>query len=628
MGKIKPYKNQDYKQIKKELQGKLFEDPEFPATNKSLAFEESDVPQGVVWKRPGEIASDPRLFVDGVSASDFSQGDIGNCWFVAACASIAGEPKCMKKIVPEPEEQEWGSDYAGIFHFHFFQFGQWYDVVIDDLLPTREGRLIYVHSNDKNEFWSALLEKAYAKLFGDYKSLESGKARDALEDMMGGVSEAVDLADWRGEQKKVDFLFEQLHDAFEDHSLMSASIAVTDAAEIEAKLDNGLVKGHAYSITSVKKISVGSGLVSFFKNEKIHLIRCRNPWGQKEWAGAWGDNSEEWKKISDKEKKDLGLDAGDDGEFWMSFDDFVENFTSMDICHMINTAFFSFTNKYKESIFFGSWKKPHLSGGCGNFETFLQNPQFLFDIEDKEGDVMISLAQEDARVNRDLGEKNATIGFAIYKADLNRTCRMHDKVWKVSSGPYINSRSVFKRLKIPQGRYLLVPSSFDPGHVGKYMLRVYSKDDVKPRELLEDAPVPGGCCSKKLKLGVQLYLFKAVGLEKQDMTGGGADPYLVVKCEGKEFKTPVCYDTLNPEWNWRMTFYKSNPNSDIIIEVKNCNTIKDEMMGTINIMGSSSKSKEEGVQAMPMLGVGKEAATYKPGKLYVQIKNFLDLNEA
>ena len=28
------------------------------------------------------------------------------------------------------------------------------------------------------------------------------------------------------------------------------------------------------------------------------------------------DSSEEWKQVSDKEKKDLGLDEGDDGEFW------------------------------------------------------------------------------------------------------------------------------------------------------------------------------------------------------------------------------------------------------------------------------------------------------------------------
>ncbi|KAF6728917.1 Calpain-5 [Oryzias melastigma] len=95
---VVPFKNQHYAELKKDCihNKKLFEDPEFPASNSSLFYRQP--PPGVVeWKRPGDISSDPHLFVEGISSHDLNQGEVGNCWFVAASSCLALKPHLWKK---------------------------------------------------------------------------------------------------------------------------------------------------------------------------------------------------------------------------------------------------------------------------------------------------------------------------------------------------------------------------------------------------------------------------------------------------------------------------------------------------------------------------------------------------
>lgn len=480
---------QDYDSLKAQClqSGGLFEDSLFPAVASSLGFNElgprSAKTSGVRWMRPTELCKRPEFIVDGATRTDICQGALGNCWLLAAIASLTLNDNLLHRVVPHGQGFQQG--YAGIFHFQFWQFGEWVDVVIDDRLPVKDGKLLFVHSAEGTEFWSALMEKAYAKLNDCYEALSGGSTCEGFEDFTGGVTEMYDL------NKAPSDLFSIIRRAVERGSLLGCSIDITSANDMEAVTFKKLVKGHAYSLTGVEEVS--------YRGNMTRLVRIRNPWGEVEWTGAWSDNSREWDSIDASSRSRL-QNRSEDGEFWMSFNDFLREFSRLEICNLTADALESSqVKKWSSSLFQGEWRRGSTAGGCRNYPaSFWLNPQFKIMLQnpDKQGSpdcsFVVALMQKDRRKKRREGQDMETIGFALYEIpdEFRGSSGVHLKrdfflshASSARSETFINLREVSSRLKLPKGEYIIVPSTFEPNKESDFVLRVFSEKPADSEEL-------------------------------------------------------------------------------------------------------------------------------------------------
>ncbi|CAL8366927.1 unnamed protein product [Gadus morhua 'NCC'] len=482
------FSNQDYEALKQECLegGFLFEDPCFPAEPPSLGFKElapySAKTRDVEWLRPTELTDSPQFIVGGATRTDICQGALGDCWLLAAIASLTLNETLLHRVVPHG--QSFQDDYAGIFHFQFWQFGEWTDVVIDDRLPVKDGEIMFVHSAEGNEFWSALMEKAYAKLNGSYEALSGGSTTEGFEDFTGGVSEMYEL------RKAPKDLYRIISKALERGSLLGCSIDITSTLDMEAVTFKKLVKGHAYSLTGLKQVD--------YRGRMERLIRVRNPWGQVEWTGAWSDSSPEWDEIDPSEREDLHCQM-EDGEFWMSFNEFLRQFSRLEICNLTADALSDEGLSHWNTIkFHGSWRRGSSAGGCRNCpNTFWINPQYkitlLEEDDDPEDDevacsFLVALMQKDRRRHRRQGQDMHTIGFAIYEFKGCQNVHLKKQFFLTKSScarseTFINLREVSTRLRLPPGEYLIVPSTFEANQEADFVLRVFTEKQSETEEL-------------------------------------------------------------------------------------------------------------------------------------------------
>ncbi|CAL1530831.1 unnamed protein product [Lymnaea stagnalis] len=483
---------QDFNSLRAELLNAraLFADPQFPPNLRSL-YNEGRPPPGtrhagnIVWKRPTDMVSRPEFVVEGAKQHDLDQGLLGNCWFIAGAAVLATTHTVeFEKVVPSDQSFD-PNTYTGMFRFNFWWYGKWTEVVVDDYLPTDGQKPIYCRNIERpNEFWPCLLEKAYAKLRGNYESLDGGKMQDAMVDLTGGISEVIDI---RKKNEISPELYSLLYTSFQMKTLMGACIFKPEnSPPNEVELRNGLYMGHAYSITGFRQIPTGRGTVN--------LLRLRNPWGSGEWKGAWSDRSQEMRYLTKELQDQLMYTDRDDGEFWMSYEDFIDNFHEIDLCHMQPDALIeelsdnNIKQQWNVTVYHDAWIKGITAGGCGNAPNenlYWKNPQFFVTLTAVDstlghGDdctLIISLMEKE-RNNQSM----IAVGFDVYKLKSpelrpldNSRAPKNALLLTRRSGSYVYYREVTKRFELKPGTYVIIPSTFNPHEEAEFMLRLFTE---------------------------------------------------------------------------------------------------------------------------------------------------------
>ncbi len=225
------------------------------------------------------------LFVNDVSPLDVQQGQAGDCYFLAALASLAASDPQMIKDMIHPN-----LDGSYTVDFHDGAGALVSTIVKPDLMvrdDTGHPTFASFNVDDQHESWVAIIEKGYAQVMGGYAIIGSGgDAIIGLQALTGHRYTEYAFTVRQGVDS--NYLLDRIKQSLDNNlPMIAATSGLTP--------DLNIVQNHAYAIVGY--------------DPTTQKIRLQNPWRFYE----------------------PGSDGKDDGQFNLSLEDFTRNFMCVSI---------------------------------------------------------------------------------------------------------------------------------------------------------------------------------------------------------------------------------------------------------------------------------------------------------
>jgi len=301
----------------------------------------------IQWIRGSSIIKETKnLFSGGVTPDDVAQGQLGNCWLLAAAATLADHDGIIESCFVS----RWFNP-AGKYTMKLFNGKKTEHVTVDDFIPCRagDGRPLFAFPVGQ-ELWVLLLEKAFAKFMGSYHALEGGLPVFAMHiitgcpclhwQKMGNGWMAMEVQmEYKDKfpsgklnptntKKDHDELFKLCVEWCKTSCPIGAGSSGKDTTLETGRAGVGIVPGHAYGLMDCREVA------------GLRLVRLRNPWGTFEWTGNFSHPTNQQGKASwDKNPKALaevkrfwGDRCFAKGVAWMEWKDFEAHFDVIDVC--------------------------------------------------------------------------------------------------------------------------------------------------------------------------------------------------------------------------------------------------------------------------------------------------------
>ncbi|RJE24338.1 CysPc [Aspergillus sclerotialis] len=411
----------------------------------------------------------PEFVIDGYSNTDIKQGANGDCWWLAAVATICNRQDLIERVCVARDEE------CGVYGFLFYRDGEWESTIVDDNLyltsedfdfygdrydstgkrarehkkrhQTGSEALHFAKCSDPNETWLPLLEKAYAKIHGDYGALSGGWCGEAVEDMTGGVTTTIATNRVLNKNR----LWNELVDS-ESNFVFAASALGTGLNWTRG----GLPLGHAYSILRATEEVDEDG-------NKVRLVLIRNPWGERdqggkgEWNGPWSDGSREWTPYW---LQKLQYKFGDDGIWWMEYQDMLSTFMLLHRTRVFNEKW----------TVVQKWTSVSVPWITGYLKT-----KFVVEIE-RAGLVVFVLSQVDKRYFRGLdGQFNFSLHFLLQEEN----AKPGEHIALVRPAHCNEYRSISAEVELDPGKYEVLLKVIATRDSKKKMVEDVVKDCVE-----------------------------------------------------------------------------------------------------------------------------------------------------